>query len=320
MRRMFLSVGAPVAVIGSLIASAAVAQEKPDQLVILSGSTGGSWSVYAAGMIPIFESEGISATAIPGGGASNPLRIAEAAADFAFGQTSANYDAQQGQGAFEGRQVSDVMNLALISADHVHVLCRADTGIDSWEGLEGVRFAAPSAGIASWGNFLAGLYVHGLTEDDLNIVTRGDSGHNMTAVRDRQADCTTHTSAWPVGNFAEVAYTVPLNFLGMSDEKVAEVVASNPGMIPGRIPAGVYEGQDEEVNVYMAGSVLMTHPGLPDDTAYWVVRILNERIEDVHNIARGLQPLTPEMMVQAPVWEMHPGAVRYYKEVGLWKD
>jgi uncharacterized protein len=245
MRKVLATLAAPAAVLGAIFAPAAMAQEKPTELVILSGSTGGSWSVYAAGLIPILESEGISATAIPGGGASNPLRIAQAETDFSFGQTSANYDAQQGQGAFEDHDpITNIVNLALISTDHVHVVCRADSGVTSWEELEGVRFAAPSAGIASWGNFLAGLYAHGLTEEDLDIVTRGDSGHNMTAVRDRQADCSTHTSAWPVANFAEVAYTVPLNFLSMSEEKVAEVVQSNPGMIPGTIPAGVYEGQD----------------------------------------------------------------------------
>ncbi len=307
----------PAALLAIGMAMPASGQEKPTELLILSGSTGGSWSVYAAGMIPIFESEGISTSAIPGGGASNPLRIAAAETDISFGQTSANYDAQQGIGAFEGREVSNVMNLALISADHVHVVCSVESGVQSWEDLEGVRFAAPAAGIASWGNFLAGLNAHGLDESDLNIVARGDSGNNMDAVRDRQADCTTHTSAYPVANFAEVAYSMPLTFLGMTDEKVAEVVASNPGMIAGSIPAGTYVGQEDELTVYMAGSVLMTHGDLPEDVGYWVVRILNERLEDVRNIASGLRPLTPEMMPQAPVWEMHPGALRYYQEIGL---
>lgn len=319
MKTSTLRHGVPAALVAvaALAATPVVALERPTQLVILSGSTGGSWSAYAAGLIPILESEGISATAIPGGGASNPLRIAEAETDISFGQTSANYDASQGTGAFEGRAVSNIMNLALISTDHIHVVCRADSGIETWEQLEGARFAAPSAGIASWGNFLAGLHAHGLTEDDLEIVTRGDSGNNITAVRDRQADCTTHTSAWPVGAFAEVAFTVPLNFLGMTAEKAQEVVESNPGFITGTIPAGAYTGHDEDVNVYMAGSVLMTHGDLPDNIAYWVVRILNERLEDVQSIHGGLANLNPELMVQAPVWEMHPGAVAYYREIGL---
>lgn len=309
--------GICLSVVALGMAAPAVAQERPTEISILSGSTGGSWSVYATGLIPIFESEGISASATPGGGASNPLRIAQGETDIAFGQTSANYDAQQGVGAFEGRTVTNIQNLALISADHVHVVCRADTNVESWEDLAGVRFAAPAAGIASWGNFLVGLHAHGLTEDDLIIVARGDSGNNMDAVRDRQADCTTHTSAYPVSNFAEVAYSLPLTFLSMSDEKVQEAVQANPGMIAGTIPAGTYVGQDEDVTVYMAGSVLMTHSDLPEEVGYWVVRILNERIEDVRNIASGLRPLTPEMMIEAPVWEMHPGALRYYQEIGL---
>ena len=68
----------------------------------------------------------------------------EAGGDVAFGQTSANFDASQGKGAFKKYgKIGGIMNIALMSADHVHVVCTEASGIASWEDLPKSRFSAP---------------------------------------------------------------------------------------------------------------------------------------------------------------------------------
>lgn len=318
-RKALLFLGG-LACTAALLGGTAGAQdlEKPERVLILSGSTGGSWYSYSAGLVPLFNEHDIAATTEPGGGAVNPLKLSQGEADAAFGQTSANYDAQQGQGAFEEYgKIENINNLALMSVDHIHLICTEESGITSWEQLPEARLAAPHAAASSWGNFVAGLQVHGIDPEDLNIVTRGGSDTNAKAVRDRQADCVTHTSAWPVAPFSELAVSIPIKVVGMSEEKVEEVSQLNPGLIPGEIPAGAYPGHDEDANVYLAGSVLMTHADLPEETAYWIVKVIGDNIEEVRQIHKGLSGLTVEQMAKAPVWSMHPGAERYYKEQGL---
>ncbi|MBJ3778531.1 TAXI family TRAP transporter solute-binding subunit [Acuticoccus mangrovi] len=292
--------------------------EKPAQLSILSGSTGGSWYAYSSGLIPIFQKEGITVTTMPGGGASNPLRISAGEFLVGFGQTSANFDASKGQGAFEGRDpITNLQNIALMSTDHVHLICLADSEVNSWKDLPKARFAAPAATTGSWGNFLAGLHAVGVSEDELNIVTRGNSGDNMTALRDREADCASYTSAWPVSTVTEVANSVDLKFIGLSDDEIAEVEASNPGFIAGTIPAGAYRGLDKDIKVYMAGSALMASESLPEGDAYWIVKTIYDNLDEVRKVHEGLKNLDGETMVRAPVFKMHPGAAKFYREVGL---
>ncbi|MBI4183685.1 MAG: TAXI family TRAP transporter solute-binding subunit [Proteobacteria bacterium] len=311
--------GCAIAAIGLLaVAPGANAQKKPDRLVFISGTTGGSWYAYATGFVPIYRAAGIDATTEPGGGSVNPLRISKGDADAAYGQTSANFDATQGRGAFtKYGKIGGILNLAMLSTDHVHLVCTKDSGITTWAGIKGARLGAPSAATASWDNFLTGVEVAGLKESDLNVISRGGAETGTKMVKDRQADCVTHTSHWPIASFSELAFTRPITVIGMTKEQIAEVSKRNPGLIAGVIPKGTYSGQDKDVDVYKAGSVLMTHTKLSDDTAYWIVKVLGDKLDEVKKVHMGLAPLTLQEMARPPVFPLHPGAARYFKEKGV---
>ena len=318
LRRFLVIAGCFALVAGLAVPTQAADLKKPKRIVIITGSTGGSWYAYAAGMVPIFKANGIDATTIPGGGAVNPLKISKAEGDIAFGQTSANFDASQGKGAFKKYgKIGGIMNIALVSADHVHVICTEASGIASWEDLPKSRFSAPAISQASWGNFLAGLSAYGIDPNSLKVVSRGSMERKARDVKDRHADCTTHTSAWPVAGFSELAVSVPIKVLGMPKDKIEAVTKINPGLIPGVIPKNAYPGMTEDVNVYRAGSVMMTHSKLSMEKGYWIVKIIGDNIDKVRKIHKGLARLTVEDMAKAPVFEMHPGAALYYKERGL---
>jgi uncharacterized protein len=61
----------------------------------------------------------------------------------------------------------------------------------------------------------------------------------------------------------------------------------------------------------------MTHDQMPDDHAYWIAKTIGDNIERVRTIHQGLSNVSLELMADAPVWPMHPGAQRYYEEVGV---
>lgn len=319
-QRRFLALAGSLALAAGLAAGAQAAElAKPNRIVIITGSTGGSWYSYTSGLVPIFKAAGIDSTSEPGGGAVNPLRISKAEGDAAFGQTSANFDAAQGQGAFQKYgKITGLMNLALMSTDHVHVVCTKASGITSWEGLVKSRFSAPSPNLSSWDpNFTTGLRAYGIDPGKLNLVSRGTTDNNARDVKDRHADCTTHTSAWPIAGFSELAVSLPITIIGMPKDKIEAVTKLNPGFIPGVIPKGAYPGMTEDVNVYRAGSVMMTHDKLPLEKGYWIVKVIGDNLDDVRKIHLGLARLTVDEMAKAPVFKMHPGAALYYKEKGV---
>ena len=316
---LFLFVG--LLGVAGLLASAVPANaqiKKPTRLQLIGGSTGGSWYAYLAGMVPIYKRYGITVAVEPGGGAVNPLRISKAEGDAAFGQTSANFDAKEGKNAFKKYgKITNIHNLLMVGTDHIHLACSKDSGITTWAGIKGARLGAPAKSQASWFNFLTGAMVVGLKESDLNIVSRGGATTGAKMVKDRQADCVTHTSHYPIASFSELAIARPVTIIGMTDAQIAEVTKQNAGLVPGVIPAGAYKGHDKDVKAYLAGSVLMTHSKLSKDKGYWITKVIGDNLPEIRKIHKGISRITLEIMAAAPAFPLNEGALMYYKEKGL---
>jgi TRAP transporter TAXI family solute receptor len=94
---------------------------------------------------------------------------------------------------------------------------------------------------------------------------------------------------------------------------------NNPAYISTTIPAGTYDGQDADVSTVAVVNFLVTSTNVADDTAYKMTRELfdnRDRLEAAH--AAGRQIKLENALNGMPI-PLHPGAERYYREVGLIK-
>ena len=98
--------------------------------------------------------------------------------------------------------------------------------------------------------------------------------------------------------------------------KIDVIQREMSGVIPalskkvGPIPAGI--------PVVGTPEVFFAHRDLDDETAYRVVKVLLESQEDLKVIHRDFAGWTPDRAVKNLPIPYHPGAIRYYKEKGLW--
>ena len=85
------------------------------------------------------------------------------------------------------------------------------------------------------------------------------------------------------------------------------------------VPAGTYRGQEEPFFGMNVGSMhLITSADQEEELIYQVTRTLWEfRSEVVEKHAAG-RAIQPEVVVRDTGVEFHPGAVRYYQEIGIW--
>jgi TRAP transporter TAXI family solute receptor len=84
------------------------------------------------------------------------------------------------------------------------------------------------------------------------------------------------------------------------------------------IPSGAYPGIPRPVPVVAAANVLVADAALNDDLVYDIVRAIFDfgaELRAVHPAARELSLATAVAPVPAP---FHPGAIRLYKERGVW--
>lgn len=127
--------------------------------------------------------------------------------------------------------------------------------------------------------------------------------------------------AWVVGQghdgISELAETADIALVPMCDDELARITDGYGGYTAHAIPAGTYPGVDEDTETIAVWNALVVPESFDEDQAYDLTRAIFENVDAIAEVyAPTAEFLTPDNAANAPV-PLHPGAVRYYEEVGV---
>lgn len=127
------------------------------------------------------------------------------------------------------------------------------------------------------------------------------------------------------GNFPskyqEVLNTVNLEFLDIPEHIVAAMVEKHPGLNAGIIPKGHMNGYiDRDITTFTATNGLIINADVPDETAYKLAKALHLGAKDIGLAFPGWGNMTTENICKGMPIEIHPGAAKYYREIGCLQD
>jgi hypothetical protein len=102
----------------------------------------------------------------------------------------------------------------------------------------------------------------------------------------------------------------------------AAVVAKigDPAYQPAIVPAGTYEGQAKDVQAIAVQNFLVTHEGVSADTVYKMTKAMWDNLDALvaeHSAGKAIKKENALKGLPVP---LHPGAEKYYREVGLLKS
>jgi TRAP transporter TAXI family solute receptor len=115
----------------------------------------------------------------------------------------------------------------------------------------------------------------------------------------------------------ELVAKVKIRVLPFGADKMSFVSAKNPGLFLVPTQPGM-TGIEAGIPVISSPSTLHTTVDLPDDIAYLIVKTLLEKYEELIPASPYMKQYSPDRAVRRMPVLYHPGAVRYYKEKGLW--
>lgn len=210
------------------------------------------------------------------------------------------------------------------------IAVRKDSDINSVADLKGKKVATyPGAAIGEMG-VEATLVANGLTWDDVQKVPTPSLFEGMKALQDRRVDAAfAMTPKTPVSQ--QVHNQVGLRGPDLLDDYSAEDIDDVPqeiidkltSRIPGvkltvAQPAGYLKEKTLGIK-YPAEMVTSTH--LSEDKAYEIMETLWNNYKKLHPVHVWLKSWTPEQMFDPnPTIPYHPGAVKFFKDKGLWND
>ena len=196
-----------------------------------------------------------------------------------------------------------------------------DSGINSYQDLKGKRVVLTfGSSVAQNMGAKAALYAGGLTEDDVTALRTSDVVAAAQMVIDKKADACYGSIGTPV--FQEIAAAHNgAKHLGIVDtpenwQKVHEIFA---GYFPMTVNPGPLTVKGQPIVLVGRNFTLTARPKLDDQSAYMITKLLWEFDKELGPSHPGLKDWVRANFVSVRAGApYHPGAIKFYKEVGAW--
>ena len=288
--------------------------------------TGGTAGTYypVGGMIAnaVSQPGKIVATAqATNGSVANVNGVVGGAMESGFSQADVATWAYTGKGVWEGKPaVTGLRLIANLYPESVHIVARKGSGIKTVADLKGKRVALDEPGSGTLINARTILAAYGIKESDIKpeYIKPNQAGDKL---KDGALDAFFFTGGAPAGAIAELASSGAGIDLIPIDGAAADAIRKADGFFAvDVIAADTYKGIPA-VKTLAVGAQWVTSDKADANTVYEIVKAL---YSDAGQKAMGAghakgKYITKENAVQGAGLPFHPGAAKFYKEVGVLK-
>ena len=265
---------------------------------------------------------GVVATAVASNGSvANINGIQSGSLESGFTQSDVAYWAYTGTGVYEGKpKVADLRLIGNLYPETIHLVARKGANIRSVADLKGKRVSLdePGSGTLVDARIILGAY--GLTEKDVTAeyLKPNQAGDKM---KDGGLDAFFFVGGYPTSAISELATSgAGIDLVPVTGPEVDKMRQQYGFFSPDTIPANTYKGVGE-VKTIAVGAQWVTSAKQPDALIYEVTKATwndnTRKLLDAGH-AKGKAITKGSATVGAGI-PFHPGAERFYKEIGLLK-
>ncbi|WP_439144817.1 TAXI family TRAP transporter solute-binding subunit [Virgibacillus profundi] len=291
-------------------------EDAPKFLQMLTGGTSGTYYPLGGEMATIISDEtGIETNAVSSNAsADNVIALQEEESELAFVQTDVVANAIEGINSFDGNPVDNVQAIGSLYPETIQIVTSADSGIASAEDLAGKTVSVGAPGSGTYVNAEQILEVHGLTMDDIDAQNL-DFGESTSGIQDGNIDAAFITAGTPTGAVEGLGATTDVSIVPVSQEKIDELIEQYPYYAADTIAGGTYSGIDEDITTVAVLAMLAVTDSLSEDVVYDITKAI---YENAGNMAHAkAEFITKEAALDGIGIELHPGAQKYFDEIGV---
>ncbi|MGI2066266.1 TAXI family TRAP transporter solute-binding subunit [Shewanella sp. MF08487] len=298
--------------------SAAAMAAAPAFINILTGGTSGVYYPIGVALSQLYDTgiEG-SKTSVQATKASvenlNLLQSGRGELALALGDSVAA--AYQGDlDAGFKKPLDKIRVIAAAYPNYIQIVANKESGIKTLADLKGKRISvgAPKSGTEL--NARSIFKAAGLSYEDMGKVEFLPYAESVELIKNRQLDATLQSSGLGMAAIRDLAATMAINFVEIPQEVIAKI--NNPAYQHGVIPASTYEGQTTDVSTVAIQNLLVTQSSVSDDLAYQMTKLMFEHLDRLGNAHSAAKAISLDNATKNLPIPLHPGAERYYKEVG----
>ncbi|OGW60847.1 MAG: C4-dicarboxylate ABC transporter [Nitrospirae bacterium RBG_16_64_22] len=207
--------------------------------------------------------------------------------------------------------------ISAMYTNYIQIVARADSGIKTLADIKGKRVSvgAPKSGTEL--NARAVFSAAGLKYADFSKVEYLPYAESVELLKNRQIDVTLQSAGLGNPALRDVAAAMDVVFVPVPADVISKI--GDAAYVSGTIPAGTYKGQNAPVPTASVVNFLVTHEGVSADVVYRMTKGMYQSLDQLaaaHAAAKGVKLENAARSMPIP---LHPGAEKYYREVGLIK-
>ncbi|ASJ72586.1 TAXI family TRAP transporter solute-binding subunit [Granulosicoccus antarcticus] len=217
---------------------------------------------------------------------------------------------QSGKAMFEGKSnpaFANIRALFPIPSLTMHFVVSEESGIQAFADMEGktILLGKGSFGATEGEKYLTLFDLEGKVK-----LAEVELSNAVAALKNGQIDGFVTAGSYPAPNVIEAAASTSVRLLSLDDKQVAATKRT-----PMLIPAGTYSGQDEDVATTSLAVVAYATTAMSDDIAYAMTRTYWEQKKAMAGTSAWWDGVDASLMES--LGQLHPGAIRYYDEIGM---
>lgn len=252
------------------------------------------------------------------GAVANIGKVLTGKATFGLTQSDLADGAFRGQGPFaETGAESDLRSVIALHRETFTVLARPDSRIQTFEDLRGRRVGIGRVGAGYIFARDIVLDSYGWTLADFEGSLELGPVEQNRALCEGRVDAIVFEAVHPDGLTQDATSRCQARLVqvaGPPIDRLFKLSYYDKSVVPG----GMYENNSNDTFTFGTQAVLVTSVRQPDDLVYALVKDTFENFEDFRRLHPALRSLDRTVLTPSgAVLPIHPGALRYYLEVGL---
>jgi len=306
----------------ALVALPAQAEEKT-RLSVVTGGTGGVYYPLGGALANVLSKylPGTAATAeVTSASIDNLKLIGAGKADIAFSMADSAWDGYNGNGKFQGKV--PLRSIVVLYANKTQVVTVQGKGIEKMSDLKGKRISTGAPGSGTELIALRLLEAYGIdTEKDVKR-EKLSVAESVGALKDNKIDAFIWSGGLPTAAIVDLGATPgqKIKLLDHSDAIPAMVKKYGPLYVKDTIPAKMYPGQEKDVSILSVWNILAVNEKMDEKLAYAITKTTFEKKPELVAVHKEAQHLALENQLNggSPI-PFHPGALKYFEEMGVKK-
>lgn len=296
------------------------------QFFRVGSGLGGTYQVYGAKLADLINKNipGVHASTVTGGGEQNLVRVQRGEAEITIIYTYDALKVLSGKGELKV-PAPDLRHVVSLYGSYHTPFVQKDSQIQTLADV--LKFKSRiwmgSRGSVFWALNEAALNAHGVALDAIpkagGILDTTAFANQAQSFMDRHIDVGFFSGPAPYANLMEIDRGTGFRMLSFSGEAGKKFNEILPGTGIETLKGGIYKSVPQDVRVPYVVNQMVTSAKVPEDLIYRVTKLMNERYKEFHGLFPGSEEIQPQTALAYNKIPIHPGAERYYREVGLIK-